>query len=119
MQLDWKLEKLMLDLLTAMSADSAGLPIERADLIAGFLEQVETCKCQGDWLDIERSTRTRYECYRSVGLPIDFCEKAAAYYALHLLCEWSEDRTESSPMHRSFLAALENGRDLSTAHAQV
>lgn len=116
MQLDWKLEKLMLDLLTATSADPAGLPLERADLVAGFLEQIEACKCQGEWSDIERRTKKRYECYRSVDLPIDVCEKAAAYYALHLLCEWSEQETLSSPMHRSFLAALENGRDLSAAH---
>lgn len=118
MQLDWKLEKLMLDLLTCISAAPAELLLERKELIAGFLEQVEHCKSQGHWADIERQTRDRYECYRSVALPIDFCEKAAAYYALHLLSEWLEEGEVPSLMQRSFSAALENGRTLSTERAE-
>jgi hypothetical protein len=73
MQLDWKLEKLMLDLLTCISEAPAELVLEREELIAGFLEQVEHCKSQGHWADIEHRTGDRYECYRSVALPIDFC----------------------------------------------
>lgn len=118
MQLDWKLEKLMLDLLTCISAAPAVLVLERKELIAEFLEQLERCKSQGHWADIERQTRDRYECYRSVALPIDFCEKAAAYYALHLLSEWLEEGEVPSLMQRSFSAALENGRTLSTERAE-
>ena len=118
MQLDWKLEKLMLDLLTSVSAESAGPVLERAELITVFLEQVEHCRSQGHWAHIEHQTSDRYECYRSVALPLDFCEKAAAYYALHLLSEWLEESEVPSLVQRSFSAALENGRSLSTAHAE-
>jgi len=116
MQLDWKLEKLMLDLLTCICAEPAGPVMERKELIVGFLEQVEYCKSRGHWADIEHQTRDRYECYRSVALPIDFCEKAAAYYALHLLFEWLKESKVPSLVQRSFSAALENGRSLSTVH---
>ena len=118
MQLDWKLEKLMLDLMTSISAEPAKLVVERKELVAGFLEQVEQCKSQGHWADIEHQTRGRYQCYRSVALPIDFCEQAAAYYALHLLSEWMKESEVPSLVQRSFSAALENGRSLSSAQAE-
>ena len=118
MQSDWKLEKLMLDLLTCISAESAGPVLERAELITVFLGQVEHCKSQGHWADIEHQTRTRYQCYRSVALPIDFCEQAAAYYALHLLSEWLKESEVPSLVQRLFSAALENGRSLSSVQGE-
>ena len=112
MYMDWKLEKLMLDLILTLQTELESVPMHRSQILGGLHKQVRLCKRRGHWSEIETQTVTRYRWYRSVGLSLEKCEKAAAYYALHLLSHCAKEDKAPILLQRSLASALYNGRDL-------